>query len=208
MRNFSLGMMIVLGTATAVVAQGSGQNGHGGLPGSANGPHFGDKVGIGGPGQVPGAAAPGADRASSQSGTGHLGFDTVPSGNAFGRLFPGWLFSGNRQKNIADPDENKDASSRNKEKRKEKEDHDADDQGKLTGPARALQERLAAIDHMRDMALKSGNLRLLQEADVLEAKARAQFSFQMEHGNRAPNSVPPPPPAAPLPAATTEKEQP
>lgn len=39
----------------------------------------------------------------------------------------------------------------------------------------SLRNRLAAIDRMRDVALESGDLQLLERADRLEARARAQF---------------------------------
>jgi hypothetical protein len=100
-----------------------------------------------------------------------------------------------------DPRQGKKADTDDAAKRKQSKDrdHDKDDRTKLTGPARALQERLAAIDHLRDQALKTGNTRLLQEADALEAKARQQYAFEMAHGNRTPASQPssaPPGPAA------------
>ncbi len=46
----------------------------------------------------------------------------------------------------------------------------------LTGPERALQQRLAAIDRMRDSAVETGNVILLERADELERMAREQHA--------------------------------
>lgn len=45
----------------------------------------------------------------------------------------------------------------------------------LTRADRILVKRLADIDHLRDVALKNGNLKLLDQADQLEAIARTQY---------------------------------
>lgn len=208
MRRCALGLLFALGSSSVLFAQGPGHTTQGALPGFHTGPHFGDGPG---PGQfAPGAALFIMDKsaASAQTGTGRLGGDTMP-GNASAKPFTtGWQPLGGdlrrsfsaregRKENEKDgegvhgkpKDGDRDADD-TQGKRKKNGDHDADDRSKLTGPARALQERLAAIDHMRDQALKSGNTRLLQEADVLEAKARQQYIFQMEHGNRSTADTP------------------
>jgi hypothetical protein len=45
----------------------------------------------------------------------------------------------------------------------------------LTQAERLLAKRLASIDHVRDIALRNGNTRLLEQCDHLEAIARAQY---------------------------------
>jgi hypothetical protein len=45
----------------------------------------------------------------------------------------------------------------------------------LTRADRILAKRLADIDHLRDVALKNGNLKLLDQADKLEQVARTQY---------------------------------
>ena len=46
---------------------------------------------------------------------------------------------------------------------------------KLNGPDRAFQERIAAADRMRDKAIQSNNVVLLERADELDRKAREQY---------------------------------
>lgn len=45
----------------------------------------------------------------------------------------------------------------------------------MTQADRLLAKRLADIDHLRDQALRNGNVRLLEQADRLEALARQQY---------------------------------
>ncbi len=189
MKQFALGLTLALGIASTALGQGPGHAGNGAPPGFQNGLHFGNGLKPGPDASpVPFTPAAGRPGANAQTGTGRLGGDTIP-GYAVGSPFAGGKSGGGRSHSLenrndgrTDRDESADGKPRKDPK------HDPRDQAKLTGPARALQERLAAIDHMRDMALRSGNTRLLEEADTLEAMARQQFEFQMEHGNRSSGS--------------------
>lgn len=197
MRRVVLLLMFTLCNSPELLAQGPGHGGHGGLPGFHPGPHFGDTFRPGlTPGPVPFLPP------SAQTGTGRLGGDTIP-GNVDGRPFTGWQPVTGHASTPRGRDDKKSDHDGADGKRREDHDRVADDPSKLTGPARALQERLNAIDHMRDMAMKSGNIRLLQEADALEAKARQQYSFQMEHGNRRTDVPPQPQTRRPAVAPTT-----
>lgn len=180
MRYLIFGLVFGLCEASVALAQSPGHSGHGGLPGQ-NAVHFGNQ------GQGPGrsSADPG-----SQTGTGRLGNEDTPGTgpSAFGHSHHSSTLD--QKSHEGKKDDDKDPAT----------DKDKDGaQNKLTGPARALQERLAAIDHMRDMAMKNGNARLLQVAEELEAKAKQQYAFQMSHGNRAPSPSTTP---APAPSAT------
>ena len=51
---------------------------------------------------------------------------------------------------------------------------------RVSGAERALQQRLASIDKMRDFAVQSGNLTLLDRADALERTAREQHAHMLK----------------------------
>ena len=64
---------------------------------------------------------------------------------------------------------------------------------RATAATRVLRNRLAAIDRMRDRAIETGNLRLLEQADTLAEKARLQF-IRMTGTDPQTNSDPDPTP--------------
>jgi hypothetical protein len=66
----------------------------------------------------------------------------------------------------------------------------------LTQAERLLAKRLASIDHLRDIALRNGNTRLLEQCDHLEAIARAQYDRRTA-GFDVPTTDPPTDPTAP-----------
>lgn len=66
----------------------------------------------------------------------------------------------------------------------------------LTQAERLLAKRLASIDHLRDIALRNGNTRLLEQCDHLEAIARAQYDRRTA-GFDVPTTDPPADPTAP-----------
>lgn len=66
----------------------------------------------------------------------------------------------------------------------------------LTQAERLLAKRLASIDHLRDVALRNGNTRLLEQCDHLEAIARAQYDRRTA-GFDVPTTDPPTDPTAP-----------
>jgi hypothetical protein len=55
---------------------------------------------------------------------------------------------------------------------------------------RWLSDRLANIDHLRDVALRNGNTQLLEQADQLEAHARQQHLWRAGQIDR-PHAAPP-----------------
>ncbi len=66
----------------------------------------------------------------------------------------------------------------------------------LTQAERLLAKRLASIDHLRDIALRNGNTRLLEQCDHLEAIARAQYDRRTA-GFEVPTTDPPTDPTDP-----------
>jgi hypothetical protein len=74
----------------------------------------------------------------------------------------------------------------------------------LTQAERLLAKRLASIDHLRDIALRNGNTRLLEQCDHLEAIARAQYDRRTA-GFDVPTTDPPTDPTTPTdPTAPTD----
>lgn len=51
---------------------------------------------------------------------------------------------------------------------------------RVSGAEQALQQRLASIDKMRDFAVESGNMQLLDRADALERLAREQHGHMLQ----------------------------
>jgi len=82
----------------------------------------------------------------------------------------------------------------------------------LTRADRIFAKRLADIDHLRDIALKNGNLKLLDRADKLEEIARSQYTRRggtvtpdmplTDPGSPVPDTSPEPPQTDPLPPTT------
>jgi hypothetical protein len=70
----------------------------------------------------------------------------------------------------------------------------------LTRADRILAKRLADIDHLRDVALKNGNLKLLDQADKLEQVARTQYERRT---GTTPTPEPQPEPPATDPVSPT-----
>lgn len=69
---------------------------------------------------------------------------------------------------------------------------------RATAALRVLRNRLAAIDRMRDRAIETGNLRLLELADTLAEKARLQhIRMTGIDPNPTPDPVPTDPPVPP-----------
>jgi hypothetical protein len=78
----------------------------------------------------------------------------------------------------------------------------------LTQAERLLAKRLASIDHLRDIALRNGNTRLLEQCDHLEVIARAQYDRRTA-GFDVPTTDPPTDPTAPTdPASPTDPTAP
>ncbi len=67
----------------------------------------------------------------------------------------------------------------------------ADSRFDLTRADRILAKRLADIDHLRDIALKNGNFKLLDQTDKMEEAARKQYKRRIDV-TPPPEPIPPP----------------
>lgn len=131
-------------------------------------------------------------RVVPELGTGRLGDKTIPSRRAGRRIARD--VQGRLEKRL-DRRSRRDRAVRIRERidrRRDGEDdaHDVDrprpdrpqlrPRGSARHAERLLSKRLAAIDHLRDVALENGNVELLARADTLEELARRQFQMRTE----------------------------
>lgn len=192
MRRMTYGTFLTLCLLNMATSYGAGR------PEGAGRPGFADRPGFAGRPETPGPKTP---FAGPQAGTGRLGRETLVGRGVDGRSLGDRLMGHRRNdrpvserpdlKRTADASADDTIQTTNVTNENSAEqaseatgsDHRRGSRGphdRTNQAERLLAQRLASIDHLRDIALENGNTRLLERADQLEELARRQFLMRTE----------------------------